>query len=230
MRAAVFDSVRQVYSLALDTPSRILTWTPVNAPGTEPGSSTSLPLAPVGATIYTGGELTPLTDLVESYPALDPLELDRIIVTFPADSGLAPILVMFRDRRLEPGVAKGTGEDTTGVWLGDSARTSGAPIPSQIAEKLAGQEFRSFNKFREAMWILVTEDTTLAQQFSLQNIARMKRGLAPKVIKSDKHQSLDTFIIHHVIPVAAGGAVYDIENLRIVTPSGHQDIHYGRKP
>lgn len=230
VRAAVFDNESQVYSLALDTPSRILTWTPLNAPGSELGSSTSLPVAPTGAIIYTGSELIPQTDLVESYPDLDPLELDRIIVTFPVDSGLAPILVMFRDRRFEPGAATGSGQDITGVWLGDSTRNSGAPIPSQIAEKLAGQEFKSFNKLRQAMWTLVAQDAILAQQFSPQNIARMTRGLAPKVTKSERHQSLDTFIIHHVIPIAAGGAVYDIENLRIVTPLTHQHIHYGRKP
>ncbi len=41
VRAATFDSERQVYSLALDNPQRILTWTPASAPGGDEGNSTS---------------------------------------------------------------------------------------------------------------------------------------------------------------------------------------------
>lgn len=43
LRAAAFDAERQVYSLALDNPQRILTWTPASAPGGDDNSSTSLP-------------------------------------------------------------------------------------------------------------------------------------------------------------------------------------------
>lgn len=92
VRAASFDSERQVYSLALDNPQRILTWTPVSAPGSEQGSSTSLPPVPPGTVVYTGSKPNPVRTESESYPALDQ---ERLIITFPADSGIDPILVVF---------------------------------------------------------------------------------------------------------------------------------------
>ncbi|MEX5590865.1 S-type pyocin domain-containing protein, partial [Pseudomonas urmiensis] len=88
VRAATFDSERQVYSLALDNPQRTLTWTPASAPGGEDGSSTSLPPAPPGTVVYTGSTLNPVRTETEGYPALDLLDQERLIITFPMDSGL----------------------------------------------------------------------------------------------------------------------------------------------
>ncbi|EPH2777972.1 TPA: HNH endonuclease [Klebsiella pneumoniae] len=34
--------------------------------------------------------------------------------------------------------------------------------------------------------------------------------------------------IHHIKPIEEGGGVYDIDNLRIVTPKLHKFIHYGK--
>lgn len=227
---AAFDAERQAYSLALDNPSRILTWTPATAPGSEQGSSTSLPITPSDATIYTGSELIRLTGQLESYPALDLLELDRIIVTFPADSGLAPILVMFKDRRMEPGVVTGKGDAIEGAWLGDSTRGTGAVIPEQIAAQLVGQEFRNFNEFRKAFWKTVAIDAALSHQFSAQNLAAMRNsGSAPFPPAGDHHMSHRKYVLHHIVPISESGAVYDIDNIRIVTPKAHQEIHYGPK-
>ncbi|EIC1582647.1 HNH endonuclease, partial [Escherichia coli] len=34
--------------------------------------------------------------------------------------------------------------------------------------------------------------------------------------------------IHHRVAIEYGGSVYDIDNLRIVTPRLHDEIHYRR--
>ncbi|MCN5555094.1 HNH endonuclease, partial [Escherichia coli] len=36
------------------------------------------------------------------------------------------------------------------------------------------------------------------------------------------------FQIHHRVAIEYGGSVYDIDNLRIVTPRLHDEIHYRR--
>ncbi|MHC6224127.1 S-type pyocin domain-containing protein [Pseudomonas sp. X10] len=230
VRAATFDNERQVYSLALDNPSRLLTWTPANAPDNDQSNSTSLPPTPPGVVIYAGNTLKPPSNEQEIYPALDLLDLERLIVTFPADSGLAPILIVFRDPRLEPGAFSGSGEFISDTWLNEKARGAGAPVPTQIAEKLSGKHVSSIKDFREILWKTVAEDKKLSTQFSESNVKRMKLGLAPKVQRIDRHKSQSTYVLHHHTPISEGGAVYDLDNIRVVTPSAHQHIHYGTKP
>lgn len=231
VRAATFDSERHVYSLALDNPQRILTWTPASAPGGEEGSSTSLPPAPPGTVVYTGSTLTPVETETESYPALDLLDQERLIVTFPIDSGLPPILVVFKSPRYEPGVVTGTGAPSVGIWLGEETRNRGALIPLHIADSLRGKEYRDFDAFRRDLWRTVANQPELSKQFSKQNLIRMQeKGNAPSVREVDAYGLHTSFVLHHVVPISEGGAVYDVDNLRIVTPSAHHKIHYGDKP
>lgn len=58
----------------------------------------------------------------------------------------------------------------------------------------------------------------------------MNSGYAPRVIKADRYKSFKSFILHHQMPISEGGEVYDLSNIRVVTPSAHQTIHYGAKP
>lgn len=63
------------------------------------------------------------------------------------------------------------------------------------------------------------------------SLSRMrKNGYSPIVDFPDSHLSQKTFILHHVIPISEGGGVYDMDNIRIVTPLSHNSIHYGTKP
>ncbi|WP_313201631.1 S-type pyocin domain-containing protein [Pseudomonas sp.] len=230
VRAATFDAERQVYSLALENPQRILTWTPASPPGGGEGSSTSLPPAPPGTIVYTGSSLNPVSNPTESYPALDLLDQERLIITFPTDSGLPPILVVFKSPRYEPGIVTGVGAQVTGLWLGEAARGEGAPIPAQIADQLRGNEFRSYDAFREKLWKIVANDPELSRQFSKQNIIRMREnGHAPRARNLDVYGKKKSFELHHVVPISEGGEVYDIDNLRVVTPAAHHKIHYGDK-
>lgn len=230
VRAATFDTERQVYSLALDNPQRILTWTPASAPGGEEGSATSLPPVPQGTIVYTGSSLNPASNETESYPALDLLDQERLIITFPIDSGLPPILVVFKSPRYEPGTATGIGAQVTGLWLGEGTRGEGAPIPAHIADQLRGIEFRSYDAFREKLWKIVATDPELSKQFSKQNIIRMREnGYAPRARNPDVYGKRKSFELHHVVPISEGGEVYDIDNIRVVTPAAHHKIHYGDK-
>lgn len=230
VKAATFDAERQVYSLALEHPQRILTWTPASPPGGGEGSSTSLPPAPPGTIVYTGSSLNPVSNTTESYPALDLLDQERLIITFPIDSGLPPILVVFKSPRYEPGIATGVGAQVTGLWLGEATRGEGAPIPAHIADQLRGIEFRSYDAFREKLWKIVANDPELSKQFSKQNIIRMREnGHAPRARNPDVYGKKKSFELHHVVPISEGGEVYDIDNLRVVTPAAHHKIHYGDK-
>ncbi|QOE08587.1 S-type pyocin domain-containing protein [Pseudomonas asiatica] len=227
VRAATFDTERQVYSLALDNPQRILTWTPASAPGGEQGSSTSLPQLPPGTIVYAGSSLNPVNNEQEGYPALDLLDQERLIITFPMDSGLPPILVVFKSPRYEPSIVMGSGAEIDGIWLGDITRGAGAKIPTQIANALRGREFRDFDEFRTAFWKALSDTPELSSQFNDANKSLIAKGRAPRARDKDHHKGHATFILHHVIPISESGAVYDVDNLRVVTPAAHHAIHYG---
>ena len=224
--AAQLDAVQNLYTVQLDSPPRTLVWRPLKDPGTDTSSSTALPSDPSKPAIYSGATLEVIEPHIESYPALDGLGVEQIIVDFPIDSGLERVLIMFKDRRLEPGVATGNGGDIEKLWLGEQSQGLGAAIPVQIAEQLIGREFKTFNNFREAFWKAVAADPALSAQFNENNLTRMKdRGYAPKTTSAQQHKSQISFILHHVQPIAADGGVYDMDNIRIVTPAAHQKIH-----
>ncbi|WP_241652279.1 HNH endonuclease signature motif containing protein [Yersinia sp. 2105 StPb PI] len=107
----------------------------------------------------------------------------------------------------------------------EAGKGLGARIPSQIADKLRGQEFSSFDKFRAAFWEEVSQDPELAGQFSPLNLNRMKQGYAPYPIPTEQVGGREKFELHHIKFIRDDGAVYDIENLRIMTPKRHIDVH-----
>ncbi|MGY1889701.1 S-type pyocin domain-containing protein [Pseudomonas sp. SDT291_1_S447] len=162
---------------------------------------------------------------IEGLPGEDMTAEDCILV-FPADTGLKSLYVVFsRPARLTPGTVTGVGEDVSGIWLAGAGTGIGAPIPTRIADRLRGREFSSFDAFRKAFWTEVVNDPELAEQFKPQNIALMRSGSAPHARYQDAAGKRKTYELHHVVRVSEGGAVYDIENLRVSTPKNHIDIH-----
>jgi hypothetical protein len=106
-------------------------------------------------------------------------------------------------------------------------------FPGQVAERLAGQKFSSFDDFRSTFWKTVADDPDLEQQFSPQNLALMQQGLAPRVVESQTYGSQTQYVLHHIQPINDGGGVYNMNDLVIVTPLFHSQIldptyHYGR--
>jgi hypothetical protein len=119
------------------------------------------------------------------------------------------------------------GQVVSGVWLGEAARGQGAPIPMQIADQLRLQEFRNFHAFRRAFWKAVAADSELNTQFIFIDLDLMRKGKAPLALPKDRNGSRIKFEIHHMFEVAQGGAVYDMDNLVIMTPKRHI-IFYGK--
>ncbi|ASO28801.1 S-type Pyocin domain-containing protein [Vibrio anguillarum] len=155
-------------------------------------------------------------------------DLAEYIVTFPADAGLPPLYLVFRKTaRDESGVVTGTGEDIMGIWLEKASEGLGSPVPSQIADKLRDKEFSSFDSFRKAFWIEISEDSVLARQFIPSNIKRMKDGKAPRARFKDTVGGRRSFELHHLKEIQHGGDVYNVDNIRVNTPKNHINIHKG---
>ncbi|UFP99343.1 S-type pyocin domain-containing protein [Pseudomonas fitomaticsae] len=162
---------------------------------------------------------------IEGLPGEDITAEDCILV-FPAETGLKSLYVVFsKPARLMPGTVTGVGEDVSGGWLAGAGTGIGVPIPTRIADRLRGQEFSSFDKFREAFWEEVANDSELVEQFKPQNIALMQNGGAPHARYNDAAGKRKTFELHHVEWVSKGGSVYDVDNLRVTTPKNHLDLH-----
>ena len=103
----------------------------------------------------------------------------------------------------------------------EGATNGGAPIPSQIADKLRGQSFKTFDEFRDAFWMEVAKDPELSKQFIARNLGNMRKGNAPAVPDSEKVGGKIKFELDHIDPIAKGGSVYDVDNIQIMTPKAH---------
>lgn len=156
-------------------------------------------------------------------PELPPDYRDAII-WFPSTTGILPIYISLNIRN-GPGAVTGIGQDVAGIWLAGAGVGDGAPIPTRIADKLRGREFSSFDAFREAFWKEVANDPELSAQFAPQNITRMGNGLSPATPRRDCVGERRVFELHHVKRIADGGAVYDVDNLRVNTPGNHINLH-----
>jgi hypothetical protein len=212
---------------------RTLTWTPNHAPGKDSLGSTELPVVQSDIKIYPGARVTQIEGRTDEHPMCDEADIDDYIFEFPEEAGIDPIYVMVSRSgpRYEPGTATGKGQPVGENWLGSAGDLGGSPIPAQIADKLRGQDFRSFDKFREKFWSSVATDTALREQFGKADLKLLLRGAAPTVDEADYAGKRDKFEIHHKKSIKDGGAVYDIDNLIIMTPKAHIELHKnGKKP
>ncbi|MEQ4923272.1 HNH endonuclease signature motif containing protein [Proteus hauseri] len=101
-------------------------------------------------------------------------------------------------------------------------------MPDRIADKLRGEKFNNFDEFRRRLWEEVSKDPELLKQFSKANQTLIKKGNAPYPIPEEQVGGRETFELHHVKPIIEDGGVYDMDNIRIVTPKRHIDIHRGK--
>jgi hypothetical protein len=118
--------------------------------------------------------------------------------------------------------------DIRGIWLGPASQGNGAVIPNQIADKLRGRDFPN-RAFREALWTAAADAPELSKQFSANNIEEMKHGRALFSRKNDRVGGQVKLEMHHVNHSSKGGEVYDIDNIRVVTPKRHSELHKGGK-
>ncbi len=221
--AAQYHAEQNVYSVSIpEIPNRSLIWTPAVVPSDN--STATLP-EQLPVPVYEGATFRPIEGRIDTYPEVAEAVFDDYIFIFPADSGIPPLYAVFATPRDFPGTASGNGRPVAGQWLAASSEGEGAPVPSQIAEQLRGKEFSSFRRFREAFWQLVAADTGLAKQFSPQSLGLMKKGYAPKVMEAHAVGKNNKFEIHHVIFISRGGEVYGMDNLRVMTPRRHVEVH-----
>lgn len=198
-----------------------LTWTPAVDTSKTLGIP-ALEASPEMPTVW----VYPPTETVDQIlvnPVYPPDFKDAILI-FPADSGVPPLYAVM-NVRLDAGVVTGQGEVVTGIWLEQASRELGAPIPVQIADKLRGKAFSSFDAFRAEFWKTVAADAELSGQFIPQNLRRMLEGKAPRARFIDTVGKRRSFEMHHVEQVSEGGAVYDLENIRVNTPKNHIQLH-----
>ncbi|APV39024.1 hypothetical protein PFAS1_06590 [Pseudomonas frederiksbergensis] len=223
VRLAHFDARKNVYvSGSTVSNGPVITWTPLVEPQ-DP--STEFPLVDTDLPIYEGATVTPDAGRIDPFPELDRYGFGGFITVFPIDSGIPPTFTMFRDRRLDPGIASGAGQAVSGNWLGAASTGEGAPIPMQIADKFRGREFSSFKAFRRAFWKAMGDDELLSGQFTKLRQMDMKHRLAPAALPQDQVGRRIKYEIHHINPIGAGGEVYDMDNLRVMTPKLHISIH-----
>lgn len=223
--AAGFNAGNNTYSATLtDIPPTTAVWTPAVTPA---DSSTLFPIENPSPPRYIGGNLVPIEGRIDAYPGRGNIRFDDFILVFPPESGRPPQYVMFRDRRNDPGVASGHGAPVAGGWLGAAAQGDGAPIPSHIADQLRGRQFNSFRAFRETFWKAVFNDEKLADLFNETSLNEMKKGKAPIVRMNDSAGARVKYELHHKVGLAEGGDLYNADNINIVTPKAHVEIHKG---
>jgi len=103
-----------------------------------------------------------------------------------------------------------------------------APIPSQIAKLLRGRTIAHYEDLRQAIWKAAASVPVLAGEFSAPNLALMSRGLAPKAPPDLQVPGSANFHLVHVKRPAEGGEVYNVDNIRLISPlRRYQILHYG---
>lgn len=225
VRTFTYNAQNNTYEFIRDGESTpALIWTPIARPA---DSSTVSPVNPPALPADPGNTVAPVAPELGTYPAIDRNDPDDYILVSPIDSGLPDTYLLFKDPRSIPGVASGYGKPVDANWLKDSAKSQGAPIPSSIAEQLRGQKFNSFDGLREAIWLAASKDPELSRHFSFINNREILKKRAPYALPEDRIGSRVKLEIHHKHWISNGGAVYDLDNLTIMTPKEH--IHTHRK-
>ena len=106
-------------------------------------------------------------------------------------------------------------------WLRGTELNAGK-VPRQIAEKLAGESFSSFNAFRRAFWKEVANDPVLSKQLDFgDNLKKMRNGSAPSPLDTQSVGKRAYYEIDHVQEIQHGGNVYDMDNMIIRTTLNH---------
>ncbi|WP_252189509.1 S-type pyocin domain-containing protein [Pseudomonas sp. SK3(2021)] len=215
-----FNQVKGEMVADLDDGIRLI-WTPAVDPASTLGIP-ALETAPQAPHIW----IFPPTELADNIIVnpIYPPEYQDFILVFPIGSGVLPLYIVMNVRH-DPGIVTGVGEDVFGIWLAGAGEGLGAPIPARIADQLRGKSYNSFDAFREAVWTVVANDGELASQFNSRNLTDMANGLAPISRKGDQVGKRKKYEMHHVEHIKDGGAVYDLDNLRVVTVRRHIDIH-----
>ncbi|EPJ8533469.1 hypothetical protein PWM41_000214 [Providencia rettgeri] len=83
------------------------------------------------------------------------------------------------EKRKKPGTATGKGKKVSDKWLNDASKENSAPIPEQVANKLRGKKFNSFDEFRKAIWDEISKFPELIKNLSKNNKTLVSKGYSP---------------------------------------------------
>lgn len=207
-------------------PSQTILVSPADAPGVNSPLTLRGPVPLPETIVHTGSPVSvPQGVTVTTTPVAEDVDFKDVILIFPADSGLKPLYIMLRSPRNMPGTVTGKGQPVGDKWLGVAGMGDGAPIPSQIADKLRGQTFRNFDAFRQAFWSEVGKDPVLNKQFKAGNLGNIQAGKAPAPRDAEQVGGRVKYELHHIEQIKNNGSVYYIDNLRVTTPKRHIEIH-----
>jgi len=212
VKAAVWDAEQNAYRFTTQgiAPTTVL-WTVEDAL-TAHANRTSANTEPLPNRLNT--VQSALDPVIETFSSGEDVHFDDYIVTFPADSGLAPLYLTLKDRREYPGVASGNGQIIEDAWF--SGELSEAAIPSQIAAVLRGQSFKNLSAFRDAFWMAVAANPSLTEAFNSEDLALMatdRPPRSPRIVTTGQQRNAE---IRHVSAIEYDGGVYDMDNMRIV--------------
>ncbi|MGU3412437.1 S-type pyocin domain-containing protein [Enterobacteriaceae bacterium C34A] len=209
-------------------PGQTILVSPSDAPGTNGPLGLTGPVPLPEKIVHTGGQdAAPQGVTATTTPVADDLDFNDLILIFPPEALLKPLYVMLRNPRNMPGTADGKGQQVGDNWLGGAGIGDGAPIPGQIADKLRGKTFSSFDSFRNAFWKAVADDPELSKQFHPDDVELMKKGYSPSVSAQDSVGKRVKMELHHKQKISKGGDVYNVDNLNALTPRRHIEIHKG---
>ncbi|WP_051937152.1 cell envelope integrity protein TolA [Erwinia sp. 9145] len=212
-----------------DVPEQTILVSPADAPGVDGSTILTGPLPLPEQIVHTGGAVTvPQEATVTITPVADDIEFNDLILVFPDGSGLDPMYIVFRSPRNMPGTVTGKGQPPGDNWLSGAGQGEGAPIPSQIADKLRGREFASFDSFRRAFWGEVSQAPELINHFKESNKRNLRKGNAPFPTPSEQVGGRNRYELHHIEHIKNGGAVYDVDNIHVLTPKNHIKLHNKR--
>jgi len=209
-------------------PDQTILVSPSDAPGVNGPLGITGPVPLPENIVHTGGQnLVPQGVTTTITPVADDLDFNDLILIFPPEALLKPLYVMLRSPRNMPGTVDGKGQPVGDNWLGGAGAGDGAPVPAQIADKLRGKTFSSFDSFRKAFWKEVAADPELSKQFHPDDIKLMKKGYSPTISAQDSVGKRVKMELHHKQQISKGGDVYNVDNLNALTPKRHIEIHKG---
>ncbi|WP_249419076.1 S-type pyocin domain-containing protein [Citrobacter sp. RHB25-C09] len=224
VRKMDWDDSRKAYTFTTEEDPRItIIWTPDSSGVNVPSNTGNQNPVRIPNPVVVDPMPEDTSIEATTTPAPEEKDFADYILILPI-SDIPPIYIYLRNN---PGQVTGKGQKVSGIWLSDANTGNGSPVPSQIADKLRGRTFGNFDQFRKAFWLEVSKDPDLSRQFKRGNSGNIKVGKAPAPRESEQVGGKIKYDIHHIKPIIEGGEVYNIDNMGIVTPKRHIDIHRG---
>ena len=169
----------------------------------------------------SGGQLLMLEPQVGELPAGADLRFDDCIVCVP---GLAPQYFSFAVAPAGTGVVTGKGQPAGAQWWTPGNAQAGIDLPAQVGDQLRGRTFTSQPAFEAAVWRAIAADVGLSGQFDEVNQRRLLNGYAPVAAKAEWHGERRNFELRHLADPGVGAQLYDLDQLRVHTPSSTQGV------